>query len=241
MPPADRFNAARVRRFLREAFTERLPYKAAALFLSCVLWLVASAEEPTDSVVAVRFEPQLDSSLTLLDRPQITALVVGARGDIFKLFNNPPTVRRIFGPETPDVVRLQLSAADVQMPPGIAVDVRAVNPSEITLRFSQRREKLVPVESRVRVRADSGFLLAGTPEFVPESVIVSGDRQAIARVTAVPTQRGEVVVRDSAMVVVPLDTTGLPVRVRPTEVRLRALVVRDSLVPIPGLLPWNRF
>ena len=50
-------------RRLRQAVTERLHFKLAALFFSCVLWLVVSAEEPTEQVVQIVVAPRLDSSL----------------------------------------------------------------------------------------------------------------------------------------------------------------------------------
>ncbi|HEX5832166.1 MAG TPA: hypothetical protein VFY16_14380 [Gemmatimonadaceae bacterium] len=239
MPAPDRSASARARRAVRDAFTEHLPYKAAALFLALVLWFVTGSEEPAEDRVAVRFAPQLDTTLTLLERPQVTALVVGSKGDLLKLYGNPPTIRRIFGADTPDTVRIELSPADVQLPPGVNADVRAVVPANVTLRFTQRLEKLVPVRSRLRVNADSGLLLLGEPTFAPDSVIVSGDGERLAAITSVPTQRGDVLLRDTLPVVVPLDTSGLGARVRPMEVRLYAPVVRDTLIPIPGLLPWN--
>ena len=233
---------ARIARWLRSAFTERLPYKAAALFLACVLWLVVSAEEPDEDRVAVRFVPVLDSSLTLREpQPEIRAEVVGRRRELQKLLTAPPYVSPVFGPETPDSVRWELRTDEVEMPIGVdGVDVRRVQPNAVVLRFTKREEKLVPVRSRLRVLADSGFRLLGQPVIEPESVRVIGTRAALDRITEVATQRADVVVRDTAMVIVPLDTTGVGARVWPVEVQLRAPVVRDTMLPIPGLLPWNR-
>ena len=77
---------ARLKRKIVAAFTERLLYKAAALFLALVLWLSVSFEEPTEQIVAVRFAPQLDSSVVLAGpRPQFSALVIGRAREVFKL------------------------------------------------------------------------------------------------------------------------------------------------------------
>ena len=60
------------------AFTERLPYKAAALFFSVVLWLVVSAGETAEQVVPVRLAANVDPSIGLVGpAPVARALVVG--------------------------------------------------------------------------------------------------------------------------------------------------------------------
>ena len=75
-PP--RLRSSSLRQRLVAAATERLPYKAAALFLAIVLWLVVSAEEPTEDLVPVRLALLLDSALVLQgEPPTVRALVVG--------------------------------------------------------------------------------------------------------------------------------------------------------------------
>ena len=136
----DGARGATFRRQLAAAATERLGYKAAALFFALVLWLFASVEEPTEEVVPVRLTATLDSSIALVgDRPQLHALVVGRSREVFKLFDQPPVVRRAFGAETPAQVRLQLLPGDVDLPPGVEATVRDIQPRSVVLRFASVR------------------------------------------------------------------------------------------------------
>ena len=71
---------SRWRRWVAEALSERLGYKAAALFLALVLWIVVSAEEPSEELVPVRLVTLHDSTRALVgERPTVRALVVGHR------------------------------------------------------------------------------------------------------------------------------------------------------------------
>jgi hypothetical protein len=100
---------ASLERFLKAALTERLGYKAAALFFAIVLWLVVSAEEPSEQVVPVRLEASFDTGRTLTSaRPEIRALVAGRARDLIKLYDQPPVVRRMVTDDAPDSVAVDL-------------------------------------------------------------------------------------------------------------------------------------
>ena len=78
--------AATAKRWLKGAFTERLGYKGAALFFAVVLWVVVSAEEPSEELVPVQLEATYDSARILTGkRPVIRALVAGRARDLIKL------------------------------------------------------------------------------------------------------------------------------------------------------------
>ena len=121
---------------VRRAFTERLPLKAAALFFALVLWLVVSAEEPSEEVVNVRFTPALDSGVTIDgEPPQVRALVVGRGRELLKLYSAPPFIRRRIRSGLRDSVRVELGPADVDLPPGVTAAVRDVRPRVLTVRL----------------------------------------------------------------------------------------------------------
>ena len=128
----------RWRRRVREALTERLGYKAAALFFAAALWVAASGEETAAHHVRVNFEPVLEGSVRLVGPPPtVRALVVGPTRELIKLAAVPPAVRRAFGPGTPDSVRVDLRPTDVDLPTGVSrVVVREVEPRSIVLRFT---------------------------------------------------------------------------------------------------------
>ena len=122
---------------LREVATERLGLKAIALLLALLLWIVVSARQPTESYVRVRVVPSLDSSLALLDgTTEMRALVAGPAADIVKLAADPPLVRRSVGGDAPDTLVLDVTPADVHVPPELADHVRVlgVQPRSVTLR-----------------------------------------------------------------------------------------------------------
>jgi hypothetical protein len=122
---------------LAAALTERLGYKAAALFFAVALWVVASGEETAEQYVPVRFTPVLDRSVRMVgDAPRVRALVAGPTRQLLKLYRDPPTVRRAFGPQTPNAMTVELHAADVELPSGTdQVAVRDVDPHVLALRF----------------------------------------------------------------------------------------------------------
>lgn len=212
------------------AVTERLQLKAAALFFALVLWFVVSATEPSEQLVPVRFTPLLDSTLTLVEAPpQVQALVIGRTRELLKLYATPLTLRRLVDAGVPDTVTIELRPTDVDLPAGVQAIVRDVQPRSITLRFATTATRTLPVRSALNVVADTGIRFTGGLRLEPDSVRVSGDRRALARINAVSTVAGNLRVRDSSAVVVALDTAGLGVSVRPAQVR--------ASIPIARTLP----
>ena len=226
-------------RHLRAAFTERLAYKAAAVFFAIVLWLVVSAEEPSEELVPVRLEATYDTVRVLSStRPVIRALVAGRARDLLKLYDTPPVVRRVVTDDAPDSVAVDLRPADVYIPPDIDVIVRDVQPRTLLLVFDVTTSRRVPVTSAVRVVGD-GRAPADRPyltRLVPDSVTVTGPRRVVSEVRGVRTVEQSVTVTDSGDFLVPLDVKALAtgVRVQPTSVRVLvhqtpiAALARDS-------------
>ena len=205
------------RRRITAAFTERLALKASAVLVAVVLWFVVAAREPMEEVASVRFAPQLDSALVLRDPPpMIRALVIGRANEILKLSNTPLVIRRSITSDAPDTLVLALRTSDVEVPEGVEVIVRDVQPRALTLRFESTVSRLVPVRSAIIVRP------VGTPNVTvrldPESVTVRGPRRTIARLGSIPTVSDSITV-DTLPHLIDLDTTGLGVSVRPPQVK----------------------
>lgn len=207
----------RWQRRVKAAVTERLALKASALLLALVLWFVVAARQPTEEVASVRFVPLLDSALVLRDpAPPIRALVLGRPNEIVKLGNTPLSIRRPISSDAPDTLALTLRASDVEVPDGVQVIVRDVQPRSVTLRFEPTASRRVPVRSAIMVpvgiRAPLGVRLE------PESVTVLGPRRAVAQLRYVSTLVDSIVV-DTLPHLVDLDTARLGVTVRPTQVK----------------------
>ena len=217
-----RFLASLPRR-IRAAFTERLPVKATALFLSFVLWMVVEGEEAAQDLVDVRLDLALDSSLVLVSpRPQIKAQVEGPARELLRLTALPPVFFLPLDRTVADSITVELHAADVQLPQGLdGLEVRAVEPRVFTLRFDSVLRRKLPVRSALLVMTTAGTPMAVEPTFEPESVTVIGQRRTVQELESISTARRRIEVRDTTVVEVPLDTLQLGVRVIPARVRAR--------------------
>ena len=213
-------------RWLKALLTERLGYKGAALFFAVVLWLVVSAEEPSEEVVPVQLEASFDTVRVLTSaRPELRALVAGRARDLIKLYEKPPVVRRAVTDDAPDSVAVDLKPADVYIPPDVDAVVRDIQPRTLVLVFDVTSTRRVPVANKVRVAiADrpGGMTGARLTRMVPDSVTITGPRRLVNTVPFVATVDQTVTVRDTGDFIIPLDVKRLAagVRVQPTEVRL---------------------
>jgi hypothetical protein len=228
---------AAAQRWLRGAFTERLGYKGAALFFAVVLWVVVSAEEPSEELVPVQLEASYDSARILTGkRPVIRALVAGRARDLIKLYHTPPVVRRTVTDDAPDSLALDLKASDVYIPPDIDAVVRDVQPRSLVLVFDVTTSRRVPVASALHVVLDSNRANGRThvTRMVPDSVTVTGPRRVVDKLSSVSTVKQTVTVRDSGDFMVPLDVKALAagITVRPEEIRV--------LVQVPPLTRVSR-
>ena len=222
-PPATR---PTWQRRLRDIATERLGLKAIALLLALLLWLVVSARQPTESLVRVRVSPVLDSTLVLVaGTSEVRALVAGRAADLVKLSTDPPVVRRSIGGDAPDTLVLDLSAADVHIPPGLADQVRVldVQPRSITLRFETRASRRVPIvnDGRVTVRTDSSVSVRGDLVFEPTAVRVTGPRRMVRRLSEIHPHALAIAMNDTMPHVADLDTAGTGVQVQPAQVKVQ--------------------
>jgi YbbR domain-containing protein len=211
---------------VRAIFTDRLELKATAILLAVLLWLVVGARQPTESYVNVKVEPELDSSLVLLDGPpQLQALVSGRAADIVKLYASPPVVRRTIDGDVPDTLVLDVSPSDVRVPPDLRNDVNIldVQPRKITLRFETRATRRLAVvnENRVTVLGDSGAPVSARVRFDPETVRITGPRRAVRRLRGIRPSALAIAAGDTLPHVADLDTSGLGVRVSPAQVKVR--------------------
>jgi hypothetical protein len=214
------------RRRLRELATERLGLKAIALLLALLLWLVVSARQPTESYVRVRMSPALDSTLVLLPgTTEVRALVAGRAADFVKLVTDPPIVRRSIGGDAPDTLVLDLTAADVHLPPELADHVRVldVQPRSVTLRFETRASRRVPIvnDGRVVVLTDSSVRAGGDVVFEPRAVRVTGPRRAVRQLRGIRPYSLTIAMNDTMPHVADLDTTGTGVQVQPAQVKVQ--------------------
>jgi hypothetical protein len=218
------------RRRLHDTTTERLGLKAIALVLALLLWIVVSLRQPTEGYVRVRVAPTLDSSLVLVGpAPELQALVTGRAVDLAKLYATPLVLHRIVGGDVPDTLMLDVTPADVHVPPELAevVHVLDVQPRALMLRFESRVTRRVPVmnDGRVVVHAESvatpGTSLRGKLVFDPEWVRVTGPRRVVRRLRGIRPNSLSIASGDTLPHVADLDTAGMGIRVEPAQVKVR--------------------
>ena len=194
------------RRRVREITTERLQLKAVALVVAALLWVVVGARQPTEGYVRVRVEPELDSSLVMLDgTSELQALVAGRAADLVKLYSTPLVLRRRVGGDVPDTLVL-----DVQ-------------PRSVMLRFEARATRRVAVVSDGRILLQGGRSLrpATDVEFEPRTVEVTGPRRAVRLLRGIRPRPLSIAEGDTLDHVADLDTASTGVRVLPTQVKVR--------------------
>ena len=218
--------AERWRSVVRSALTQRLGLKLTALALAILLWVIASARQPTQGYVRVQVVPAMDSSLVLLDPPSsLEALVAGRAVDIVKLYAEPPSVHRRIDGDVPDTLVLDVTPADVRLAAEFASDVRVldVQPRSVTLRFGTRATRRVAVVSAGRILVKDSVIAraANHVEFEPATVLITGPRRAVRRVAMVHPLPLSILRGDTIRHVADLDTAGLGVRVLPSQVKVQ--------------------
>jgi len=60
--------------------------------------------------------------------------------------------------------------------------------NSLSVELDTRIEQKVPVQSRIHTHAAPGFTFLNIPEIVPDSVYISGARNAVAKITYIPTE-----------------------------------------------------
>ena len=227
-----------LRKWLVGAVSENLALKASSLLLAMALWFVVGGREPTEDLTNVRFVPQLDSALVMRDpTPPIRALVVGRPSEILKLSNTPLVIRRPIDGDVPDTLEVPLRASDVEVPEGVEVIVREVQPRSLTLRFETTTSRRVPVSSALTL--PRGIIGSARVRLDPESVTVLGPRRVVRALRTVSTVRDSVGM-DSIPRLVDLDTSGLGVIVRPTQVKALVRRTRTGRASLASRRPATR-
>jgi hypothetical protein len=212
-------------RRMRGWFVENWPIKLTALLLATLLWVVTATQEPTRQVVPVNLvvEPPEGRALrTAL--PSVHAWFVGSQGEVIKLYAELPTIHKTIPDSTSSEYTLEIGPDDLTGYPDAEVRPQLVQPSIISVRLDELRQRTVPVIHRVSIRPDSGFSQFGGIAVQPSSLIVRGPEARIRALDAVYTVPLEIsgaqqTVRRS----VAIDTSGLaPVRVSRNQVEIVA-------------------
>jgi len=226
LPPDAETIETRYRSRISSALTENLWLKLTAVGLAALLWFSITSKEPTAKSVTVRLRLRLDSSLVLRNAPpEINAVVQGTPSELLKLGGRSATIDRQINAQTPDTLVIDLSADDVELPPNVYAKVTDIYPKRLALEFVPTLTRHVPVRSMISV-ADASSAAAPRVEIDPARVEISGPRLAVIRVAFVRTDSTTILATDSIPHQVALDTAGLGVTVKPSQVRVRVVMPR---------------
>jgi hypothetical protein len=198
---------------LRERVLRNWPIKVTALALSAMLWAAVAAQEPATQLVPVRLsiEPPPGRALTQ-PPPEVQALFTGTAREIFKLYSDPPVVKKVIPETRASRVAVEISPQEIKLTTDAAVTVQDIQPRQFELYLDSIDIRSVPVEVRVVVRPEDGFALMGSVRAVPETVSVVGPVTLTRDVASVPTVADTIRgVRQPINRPVRLDTTGLRV------------------------------
>ena len=228
-----RFSFAAIRaalpRTARSAFTENLPYKAAALFLSLLLWFLVERQSPR--AVEENFEVlllfRMDSSLVRVSPlPQVVARLQVSPQDLPRLETDKPRILRSFETDVDDSVIVTIRPRDLVLPEGVRAKIIAVAPGSFVVHFDSLMQKTVPIRDALRLTAGDGIAIAGAPRFEPDSVSIVGRRQVVARITSAATEARQLTISSASPVKVNIVSPAPGINVVPDSVMVRVPIVR---------------
>src|SRR5256886_13377788 len=137
-----------------------------------------------------------------------SVVIAGKGSEILKLRSFPRVIRKVI-PDTfsASLWRIQLQAADVELPKGIGVTVADIRPRDIEILLDSVSRKDVRIVPRVKVEAESGYVLRGL-SITPSLAHLVGPEKSLAKldsVTTLPTVISSV--SGPFFQTVPIDTT----------------------------------
>jgi YbbR domain-containing protein len=214
------------------------PIKLAAMFFAIMLYVAVAAQQPLSQTFAMRLTMVVPPGRTVRQQPSGVMVVITGKGtEILKLRSFPRIIRKSI-PDTfsATVWHGQVQPADVDLPKGIDVQVD-VRPRDFDVVLDSAAHKDVRVVARVKVEAESGYVLRGL-SITPSLARVIGPEKSVAgieSVTTLPTVISSV--SGPFFQTVPIDTTPLGVvRIAPKAVRLAGevtAIVERSIVAVP--------
>src|ERR1051325_2691589 len=228
-----------VRASLAQLFVRNWPIKLAAGFFAVMLYVAVAAQQPLAQTFAMRLAIVVPPGRSVRQQPAGVAVVITGKGsEILKLRSFPRVIRKVI-PDTfsASAWRLQLQPTDIELPKGSDVQVADIRPRDIEVVLDSVVHKDVRIVPRVRVEAESGYVMRGL-SITPSMARIIGPEKSVAAidsVTTLPTVISSV--NGPFFRTVPLDTAPLGiVRIAPKEVRMAgegAAIIERSLSRVP--------
>jgi len=215
------------------------PIKLAAIFFAVMLYVAVAAQQPLTQSFAMRVAIAVPPGRSIRQQPgTVTVLIIGKGTEVMKLRSLSHVIQRVV-PDTfsGTVWHVHLQAADVEIPKGTDVQVADITPRDFDVVLDSVGTKDVKIAPRVKVEADSGYVLRGF-SIVPSLAHLVGPEKSLARIDSVATLSIEISsVTGPFFRTVPIDTALLGVvRISPKEVRVAGevvAVIERSIAGVP--------
>ncbi|HKW40492.1 MAG TPA: hypothetical protein VJN39_04520 [Gemmatimonadales bacterium] len=214
------------------------PIKLAAMFFAVMLYVAVAAQQPLSQTFTMRLAVAVPPGRSLrLQPPGVSVVITGKGAEILKLRSFPREIRKTV-PDTflATVYHVQLQPTDIDLPKGIDVQID-IRPRDLDVVLDSVPHKDVRVMPRVKVEAESGYVLRGL-SITPSLVRLIGPAKSLAgieSVTTLPTVISSV--SGPFFQTVPIDTTPLGVvRLTPKAVRIAGevtAIVERSIAGVP--------
>src|SRR5438067_7116506 len=152
-----------VRASLGQLFMRNWPIKLAALFFAVMLYVAVAAQQPLSQSFAMRLAIAIPPGRTVRQQPAgVTVVIAGTGSEILKLRSFPRVIRKVI-PDTfsASAWHVQLQPTDIELPKGSDVQVADIRPRDIEVVLDSVVHKDVRIVPRVRVEAESGYVMRG--------------------------------------------------------------------------------
>src|SRR5436309_722025 len=228
-----------------QLFVRNWPIKLAAIFFAIMLYVAVAAQQPLTQSLAMHVAVAVPPGRSIRQQPaNVTVVIIGKGTEVMKLRSISHVIHRVV-PDTfsASVWHVHLQPADVEIPKGTDVQVADITPRDFDVVLDSVGTKDVKITPRVKVEADSGYVLRGF-SIVPNLAHLIGPEKSLARIDSVTTLSIEISsVTGPFFRTVPIDTALLGiVRISPKAVRVAGggvvpeLASRAHLTALPAVV-----
>src|SRR6266566_3996045 len=171
-----------------QLFVRNWPIKLAAIFFAIMLYVAVAAQQPLTQSFAMHVAVAVPPGRSIRQQPaNVTVVIIGKGTEVMKLRSISHVIHRVV-PDTfsASVWHVHLQPADVEIPKGTDVQVADITPRDFDVVLDSVGTKDVKIAPRVKVEADSGYVLRGF-SIVPNLAHLIGPEKSLARIDPVTT------------------------------------------------------
>src|SRR3989454_7503897 len=146
-----------------QLFVRNWPIKLAAIFFAIMLYVAVAAQQPLTQSLAMHVAFAVPPGRSIRQQPaNVTVVIIGKGTEVMKLRSISHVIHRVV-PDTfsASVWHVHLQPADVEIPKGTDVQVADITPRDFDVVLDSVGTKDVKITPRVKVEADSGYVLRG--------------------------------------------------------------------------------